>query len=214
MTNPYGRSAIEQAAYERACWPGTEVLRNKKAILDAVELDGAERAYVSQRVEQGFPAEATPYTYDGFKAMHRHMFQDIYDWAGQERTYTTGRGAAPFAPPEHISHWMQAQFTELEQRKFHMSRSREIFAKDAAQLVNEINAAHPFIDGNGRTQRQWLRVLARENGYRFDIRSADKDRWNDASRIGFEKQDHRPMTDLLQDRLVTHDRSRDHGRGR
>lgn len=201
MSDGFGRSAREEAAYRKIVWPGTEIYRNKLGITEALELEQVERLMVSQRVEAGFPANCTPYDYAGFRAMHRHMFQDVYEWAGQERTYTTGRGQAPFAPPEHIGHWMEQQFAALdERRRFGMRRGRATFAKEAAVLVNEINAAHPFIDGNGRTQRQWLRALAADMGYRLTIRSADKDRWNAASRIGFERSDHLPMADLLHDR--------------
>ncbi|MEL7444218.1 MAG: Fic family protein [Pseudomonadota bacterium] len=210
MSEGFGRSAREEAAYRKILWPGSEVYRNKLGIRDAVTLEQAERMIVSRRVEQGFPVSCDPYCYAGFREMHRHMFQDIYDWAGQERLYTTRRGAAPFARPEHITTWMEDQFAALDAERFHMSRSRETFAREAAELVNEINAAHPFIDGNGRTQRQWLRALARNMGYRLDIQSADKGRWNHASRIGFVDSDHAPMRDLLTSRLGP--TKRPHGR--
>jgi len=209
VTERFGRSAREQSEYQKTVWTGTNVYRNRLGIEDATQLEMAERMIVSQRVEQGFPAECTPYSYAGFRAMHRHMFQDIYSWAGEERTYTTGRGAAPFARPEHISGWMDRQFETLSERRFHMSRSLDVFSSEAAGLVNEINAAHPFIDGNGRTQRQWLRILARDMGYRLHIRSEDKERWNDASRIGFACSDHAPMKELLKARLEPLHRPRD-----
>lgn len=210
MSEGFGRSAQEDAAYRKILWPGTEVYRNKLNIHDGQELEEAERLMVSQRVEQGFPPSVTPYTYAGFRETHRHMFQDIYDWAGQERRYTTGRGAAPFATPENITNWMEQQFAALDERRFHMSRSRDIFAREAAILVNEINAAHPFIDGNGRTQRQWLRALARDMGHQLNIRSADRNRWNEVSRIGFVDSDHAPMVSLLSSRIGPD--KRPHGR--
>lgn len=202
MSQWVGRDAREEAAYRRIVWPGTEICRNKLDIYDAVALERAERMIVSRRVEQGFPASCIPYSYAGFREIHRHMFQDIYDWAGQERTYTTRRGPAPFARLEFITRWMEDQFATLtDEQRFRMSRSRDVFAREAARLVNEINAAHPFIDGNGRTQRQWLRLLARDMGHRLDIQSADKDRWNEASRLGFVDSDHGPMAELLAARL-------------
>ena len=210
MSDGFGRSAREDAEYQKIVWPGTEVYRNKLGIRDFSELEQAERLIVSQRVEAGFPVECTPYSYAGFRAMHSHMFQDIYDWAGEERKYTTARGPAPFAAPEHISKWMRDQFATLTTHKrFQMRRNRDAFAKEAARLVTEINAAHPFIDGNGRTQRQWLRALARDMSYRIDIRSADKDRWNEASRIGFVDKDYDPMQVILADRLTALSRKHD-----
>lgn len=202
MIDGSGRSAREEAEYQKIIWPGTGTYRNKLGIRDPVELEMAERMIVSRRVEQGFPAQCTPYTYEGFRALHHHMFQDLYDWAGKERRYTSGRGPVPFAAPEHIGTWVEKQFATLDARqKFHMRRDRTAFVTQAATLVNEINAAHPFIDGNGRTQRQWLRLLAADMGYELRIRSVDKDRWNTASRVGFEKSDHAPMSAFLEHRL-------------
>jgi cell filamentation protein len=65
-------------------------------------------------------------------------------------------------------------------------------------LVNEINAAHPFIEGNGRTQRVWLRDIAAQAGHRLTLRSGEKDAWYEASRIGFERSDYQPMAELIE----------------
>lgn len=212
MTAGFGRTAREEAEYRKIVWPDSDVYRNRLGIEDATELEVAERFLVGLRVEAGFPANATPYSYAGFRAMHRHMFQDIYDWAGEERAYTSGRGPVPFAAPEHVTGWMEKQFETLKARRFHMSRSPGVFVSEAAILVNEINAAHPFIDGNGRTQRQWLRALARDMGYRLMLRSEDRDRWNEASKIGFERSDHTAMADLLDARIEPLKRPYDRGR--
>ncbi|GFE52528.1 putative adenosine monophosphate-protein transferase y4lH [Roseobacter cerasinus] len=213
MSDGFGRSAREEAEYHKIVWPGTEIYQNKLGIRDAAELERAERMILSQRVESGFPEDCTPYSYVGFRAMHRHMFQDIYEWAGEERKYTTARGPAPFARPERINDWMQKQFSTLTPREmFQMRRDRFGFSKTAAALVNEINAAHPFIDGNGRARRQWLRALSKDMGYSLDIRSEDRKRWNDASRIGFVDSNHDPMRDILSDRLTTRPRTHDHQR--
>ena len=81
-----------------------------------------------------------------------------------------------------------------------------------AEHVNEINAAHPFIEGNGRTQRTWLRVLGDNAGYKISLSSKDQEAWYEASRIGFEKIDHKPMAKLIADSLK--ERSNDHERER
>lgn len=218
--NPFGRNAQEEAEYRRHLWPGTDVLRNKLDIRNREELERAERLIVSQRVEAGFPKDAHPSSYDGLKAMHRHMFQDIYDWAGQERKYTTGRGPAPFARPEFIAPTMNKLFDDLRAKNQLKGLDRRSFAQEAAKAVNEINAAHPFIDGNGRAQRQWLRATAREAGHRFILTRADIERWNAASREGFHQSD-APMAELIYDRTRTlsrqrsrSDRTRDSGRSR
>ncbi len=102
---------------------------------------------------------------------------------------------------------MEDLFTQLVRDGYLVGRSKKDFAAEAARYVNEINACHPFIDGNGRTQRFWLRMLANKAGYDLALGSQDNKRWNEASRIGFIRQDHRPMARLLQSRLKSYDPS-------
>ena len=197
----YIRSAHERVAYSRIVYGDTDVYVNKLDIRDAMLLEATERALTDRRAKQGFPAKAHHRTYDGFKAIHRHLFQDLYEWAGEERRYTTGRGAIPFAVPDHIGPWMEKQLGELATVGFFVGLPLDEFASAAAKYVNEINAAHPFVDGNGRTQRFWLRMLADNAGFDLTLAEADRERWNEASRLGFVDSDHAAMAALLRDRL-------------
>lgn len=197
----YLRSEHERAAYRRVYYPGTDVYVNKLDLRVQTLLENAERTLTRQRARQGFPRSAKFRTYDGFRAIHRHLFRDLYSWAGMERRYTTGRGAIPFAVPEHIGPWMQQQFNKLAAEHYLVALSLDAFAEAAAVYVNEINAAHPFIDGNGRAQRFWLRMLADNAGFDLTLRAKDAKRWNEASRLGFARSDHAPMAELLNDRL-------------
>ncbi len=78
----------------------------------------------------------------------------------------------------------------------------ESFADRAACYANEINAAHPFIEGNGRAQRVWLRVLADQAGFQSRLHSEDQERWYEASRFGFEKSDPAPMAELIRNSIL------------
>jgi cell filamentation protein len=197
----YLRTANERAAYRRVFYRDTETYVNKLGIRDRVELEQRERLLTAERAEEGFPPRANHKTYAGFKAIHRHLFQDLYVWAGKERRYTTGRGSIPFGVPEHISSWMDEQFKQLARDGYLAGRSKTEFASSAAQYVNEINAAHPFVDGNGRAQRFWLRMLANNAGFELTLGTRDAKRWNEASRIGFVKGDHTSMAGLIESRL-------------
>jgi cell filamentation protein len=197
----YHRTAHEREAYRRTFYRDTEVYINKLGIRDQKLLEATERRLTEQRAAEGFPSRAHHRTYAGFRAIHRHLFQDLYRWSGKERNYTTGRGSVPFAVPKHITSWMEDLFKQLARDGYLVGRSKRDFAAEAARYVNEINACHPFIDGNGRTQRFWLRMLADDAGFYLDLGSRDTKRWNEASRIGFLRQDHRPMARLLGSRL-------------
>lgn len=94
----YLRTASEHTAYRRAFYPDTETYVNKLGIRDRKHLEATERALTSRRALLGFPLQAHCRSYGGFKAIHRHLFQDLYAWAGKERRYTTGRGSVLTTP--------------------------------------------------------------------------------------------------------------------
>ncbi|WP_433947008.1 Fic/DOC family protein [Paenibacillus sp. SN-8-1] len=191
----------EQKIYESYLYPGTEVFKNKLDIRDPKLLEQAELFFNVERIRQPLPKQTQELTYKGFLAIHKHLFQDVYTWAGQQRDYTTGRGPAPFAKPEFIKSWMEDQFARLKQQNYLRGLSKNEFAEKIAPIVNEINAAHPFIEGNGRTQRLWLRIVAEQAGHRINLTNEDREKWYEASRIGFEQIDHRPMIELLKEIL-------------
>jgi fido (protein-threonine AMPylation protein) len=205
------RSDAERAEFESVVYPGTQILINELGLTDAAALDAAERLFTDVRITEGLPAKCAEPTYDAFKEIHRHLFQDLYSWAGTERKYTTGRGPVPFARPELITPWCEQQFKLFRTAGELKGLKPDAFAAKAAEIINEINAAHPFIEGNGRVQRIWLAGVAERAGYEFSIRPEDRDPWYFASRTGFELSDPAPMAALLLSRIQAldeNDRSR------
>lgn len=198
--NTYGRSAQEQREYDKLRYPGADVLINKFDLRDPVLLEIAERRAAVERLSEGLPPEAREISVSGIKAIHFHLFRDVYDWAGEFRSYTSGRGQAPFARPEFIERSLEALTDRLRSENQLRGQPPDVFAKKAAGSVNELNAVHPFVEGNGRTQRVWLRNLCQEAGYDLQLLRGDRDAWNRASEIGFYRSDE-PMADLLSARL-------------
>lgn len=207
-----GRKDAERAAFEQVFYPGTRVLVNKLNIREAGSLDAAERMFTDNRVKEVWPSNALEPTYAAFKVIHFHLFQDIYAWAGQERTYTTGRGPTPFAPPDQIGPWMEKQFSAFRAAGELKGLSAEDFAVRSAEFITEINAAHPFIEGNGRTQRVWLGSVAERAGFELRVRPEDHEAWYEASRIGFEAARTEPMAALILERILNRDLA-ESGRG-
>lgn len=195
------RTNREEKIYQSYLYPGTEVFKNKLEIRDPKLLEQAELFFNMERMRQPIPKAAQELSYKGFLALHHHLFQDIYTWAGKQRDYTTGRGSAPFAPPENIKVWMEEQLEKLKKENYLRGLSKEKFAEKIAPIVNEINAAHPFIEGNGRTQRMWLRIVADQAGHCLNFKMDDRERWYEASRIGFDPVNHKPMTELIKECL-------------
>ncbi|WP_165826222.1 Fic/DOC family protein [Rhizobium wuzhouense] len=149
-------------------------------------------------MEQGLPSEALALKFEGYLSIHRHLFQDLYEWAGSLRPYTTSRNpGAPFAAPENIAPWMQKQFEFLQSQEYLRELGLSDFAAALASVANELNAAHPFIDGNGRVLRLWLQIVSEKAGFDLSLDRRHAGDWNEASRIGFLTGNCAPLSALL-----------------
>ncbi|WP_348626661.1 Fic family protein [Mesorhizobium sp. WSM1293] len=97
-------------------------------------------------------------------------------WAGQPRTIRIGKAGNWFCYPEHIATEMARVFRELgnPDRLAHLDGTS--FAKHLAHIVAEINAVHPFREGNGRTQLTFLAMLAEHAGLTFNDDILERDR--------------------------------------
>ncbi len=143
-------------------------------------MDHAERLLVSQRIQEPLP----PGKFDllHLRAIHRHLFQDIYDWAGELRTVEISKGTTQFQPKRFIETGIADVHRRLVERDFLIGLSRTEFAERAGQIIGDINHAHPFREGNGRTQLLYLKQLADNAGHRIVLNRIDADHWMDASK--------------------------------
>lgn len=145
------------------CYPGSTVLKNLLDLRDQAVLDRYEAEITSDRAREPFPeGKVSPALYCAF---HRHLFQDVYAWAGEYRTVRIAKGGNPFCFPEHIAVQVQQLFADLEQQQFLRSLSIEAFAVKGAHFLSELNAIHPFREGNGRTQLAFFAFLAERAGH-------------------------------------------------
>lgn len=148
------------------CYPGTTVLRNLANLKDQAELDEFEFAMYLSRADEPFPLGALGYEH--YLQIHHHLFQDVYEWAGQPRTIRIGKGGNWFCYPEYLNQEMHRVFAPANIDSLFESPNSSIFAGRAANLLADINAGHPFREGNGRTQLAYLKLLAVTAGYNFD----------------------------------------------
>lgn len=149
------------------CYPGTTVLKNRAGIRDQAALDAFEHEAMLQRAEEPTPAGRLSVTH--YRAIHRHLFQDVYPWAGRFRTVRISKGGSMFCYPEHLSAEMHRLFGRLRAKGFLQGHSVERFAAESAHFLAELNAIHPFREGNGRSQLTYLTLLADRAGYPLDL---------------------------------------------
>src|SRR5690242_3777605 len=109
------------------CYAGTTVLKNKLDLRDPDELASFEAEMSDARADEETPAGELDFRH--FKAIHHHLFQDVYDWAGKTRNVRMSKGGNPFAFPENIENEAKKLFTQLKQDNFLQNLSAVDFAK-------------------------------------------------------------------------------------
>ena len=160
-----------QADADPYCYPNSDVLRNKAGLTTQAELDAFEAVMTFARSEEALPRGRLSATH--YRAIHHHLFQDVYAWAGKDRAVRVSKSGSTFCYPENIAAEMGRVFAWLKQRNFLKGRSRSDFSSQAAHFLAELNAIHPFRDGNGRTQLTFLALLADQAGHRLDFDKLD-----------------------------------------
>ena len=147
-------------------YPGTSVLRNLAEIRDAERLDRFESDHCFARLLELYENPlALGFDLEHLKRIHQYLFQDVYAWAGEFRTVNMAKGNSFFARPEYIVPGLQKVLARLAKEHFLGGTDARGFCERAVYYMAEINALHPFREGNGRTQREFLRELAVEAGY-------------------------------------------------
>lgn len=182
--------------------PETGVLYNKLGLRSAEELQAAERDITWRRAREAAdnPPAAT-YDLDHLRAIHRRLFSDLYDWAGELRSVDLAKTDL-FCRPQFISDQARQLFGRLAADRYLRGLPRDRFVDAAAHYLGEINALHPFREGNGRAQRAFIAQLAADAGHPVDWADLDEAE-NVAASLSSLRGDPGPLR-LLLDRHVTH----------
>ena len=144
-------------------------LENKLGLTDSAELAREEERISKKKAVNLFDFTILKLfsygTYKTLAAIHKYLFEDIYDFAGELRTVNLAKGNFRFAPPMYL----QAVLENID--KMPQSNFDEIVEKYV-----EMNIAHPFREGNGRSTRIWLdHILKTKIGKVVDWSKVDKE---------------------------------------
>ena len=145
------------------------VLENKLGLTDSAELAREEERISKKKAVNLFDFAILKLLSDGtyktLAAIHKYLFEDIYDFAGEIRTVNMAKGNFRFAPLMYL----QVALENID--KMPQSNFDEIVEKYV-----EMNIAHPFREGNGRSTRIWLdHILKTEIGKVVDWSKVDKE---------------------------------------
>jgi len=161
--------------------PVTGVLFNKLGLGSAAGLEAAEQEITHAALIWLDESPATPaYDLGHLREIHRRIFGDIYDWAGKIRTVAIAKGAT-FCLPQYIESSAAIIFGELRDENCLRGLARDALTGRLAYYLGEINALHPFREGNGRAQRAFISQLARDAGHTLPWQHLDPARNIEAS---------------------------------
>ncbi|GHU40800.1 Fic family protein [Spirochaetia bacterium] len=162
---------------ENYCYSNTTILRNKQGIKDEEALTVAEREISSLRLLQlrGKSINGN-FDLDHLCKIHRFIFSDIYKWAGNlRRGEFLSKGGSIFCRGQFLKNTSDEIFTKLSNENQLRKLPKEQFIKRLAFYMGEVNALHPFREGNGRTAREFFRQLSFKAGYTLDFGNTNTD---------------------------------------
>ena len=173
------RNLYEGSKY---CYENSGILINKLDIRDYKQLEKYE-AKITAAKSLGLRIKGITGDFDKkhYISIHKYLFEDIYPFAGKFREENIGKGEFRFASFEYIEPELDRLLNELKQENFLVGLSKQELAKRLAYYLSELNVLHPFREGNGRTNREFIRQLALKNGYVLNLKNTPPQEVLDAS---------------------------------
>ena len=169
------------------CYPESEVLKNKLNIRDGKELFEVEKRLTLLRIQELLEKPIKgKYDFKHLMDIHRYIFQDVYEWAGKVRTVEIGKGNL-FCTTACISEYGRSIFNKYYSQCYAAKDNKEDFVRVFSENYGDLNALHPFREGNGRAQREFARNVCFKCGYSFNLSNTSHNEMLQASILSFEK---------------------------
>ena len=135
-------------------YPGTTVLRNLRGLTDPRDLVTFEARSSHRRLAELIETPLSgKFDTAHLKAVHLYIFQDVFEWAGEFRTVDMSKGGHLFGRVGFLDSALGQTFAKLAEENHLAGQDPNKFAERAAYYLGELNAVHPFREGNGRTPR-------------------------------------------------------------
>jgi cell filamentation protein len=153
--------------------PKTGILKNIPGITDPDVLLFVESGAVTKRLQELYNNPIKIKGIENLFDIHKDLFQDIYVWAGKKRVVEISKDGKQFFPTTHFdnaSSYINSLIADY--KKIRKNRRKEL-AEKLAEILDNVNYFHPFREGNGRAQREFLRLLALEKGLILNLNPPD-----------------------------------------
>lgn len=180
------------------CYSGTYILKNKLDIHDNALLLQAETRLVAIRLYQLYEKPICGnFDYNHLCSIHRHIFQDLYDWAGKPRIVNIAK-TSMFCMVQFMPDYAQSIFQAYYNDCIRIKDNPEEFIHVLTNHYADLNALHPFREGNGRSQREFARELCLKCGYAFDITHTNHEEMLSASVESLDDGDNSSLETIFQ----------------
>jgi cell filamentation protein len=186
--------------------PISGLLRNLQGITDPEVLLFVESGAVTKRLQELYQTPIKIKGVDSLFEIHRHLFQDIYSWAGKKRTVEISKDGKQFFPTSHFDNAFRYIDQIINEFKKIPKEKKKLLADKLAEILDNVNYLHPFREGNGRTQREFLRLLALEKGLTLNLNPPDEISVYDRYMKGTIESDMHTLTVLISERIDTNNK--------
>lgn len=177
--------------------PKTGVLRNLADITDKDILRFAESGAVTKRMQELYEKPIKIKDSTSLFSIHQYLFQDMYSWAGKKRIVEISKNGKQFFPISHFDNAFCHIDTLISEYKKIRRTEKQLIAQKLAEILDTINYLHPFREGNGRTQREFIRLLALEKGVTLNLNPPDNIEVYKCYMQGTINSDISKLTDLI-----------------
>ena len=179
--------------------PETGVLRNLADISDPDVLLFFESGAVAKHIQELYENPIKIKGVDSLLSIHRQLFQDVYSWAGKRRKVEISKAGKQFFPTTHFDNAFRYIDTLISDYKNISKGDKQQIAEKLAEILDNVNYLHPFREGNGRAQREFLRLLALEKGLTLNLNPADNKNVYDKYMQGTINSDVKILSKLILD---------------
>lgn len=184
----------------------TGLLKNLQDITDPDILLFVESGVVTKRLQELYEKPIKIKSIDSLFEIHRHLFQDIYAWAGKKRIVEISKDGKQFFPTSHFDNAFGYINQLIVDFKKIPRENKNQLADKLAEILDNINYLHPFREGNGRTQREFLRLLALEKNLTLNLNPPDNKSVFERYMKGTVKSEQKTLTELILELIVENEK--------
>lgn len=179
MFSKYDVYTTTQSIY---CYPDSNVLKNKLNIRDNKLIKTAEEeiTLIKQMELLKNPIKGN-FSKAHLMNIHKFIFEDIYSFAGKIRKEQISKADTLFYPPNLIDRELDKVFAKIKEKNMFKETDREKVFDNLAYVMGELNIIHPFREGNGRSIREFIRLMAKRMGHDLNWGNVNKEELLEAS---------------------------------